>query len=237
MLLTITTTHRPASDLGYLLHKHSARFQSYDLSFGRAHVFYPEVTDERCTACLLLIESEQDYGVLRSMLIALSHLHLSEVIEPALRFRDHVDPEVRHGVVAALTGHEDVRAIEALIELTRAPEAHVRDWATFALGTLIEIDRPALREALVERLADDDDGTRWEALVGLARRGDRQVLAPLQTSLSSDSVCSMEVEAAALIGDPILLKELVALREWWDDDQELLDEAIRACSTGPTSAR
>jgi 3' terminal RNA ribose 2'-O-methyltransferase Hen1 len=54
MLLTITTTHRPAHDLGYLLHKHPERFQSFDLSFGKAHVFYPEVGVERCSACLLL---------------------------------------------------------------------------------------------------------------------------------------------------------------------------------------
>src|SRR6266571_1418918 len=54
MLLTITTTHRPANDLGFLLHKRPDRFQSFDLSFGKAHVFYPEVTAERCTACLLL---------------------------------------------------------------------------------------------------------------------------------------------------------------------------------------
>src|SRR5262249_15567980 len=54
MLLTITTTHRPARDLGLLLHKHPDRFQSFDLSFGRAHAFYPEATDERCSACLLL---------------------------------------------------------------------------------------------------------------------------------------------------------------------------------------
>src|SRR5438132_9795937 len=54
MLLTIATTHRPANDLGYLLHKHPDRFQSFELSFGRAHVFYPEVSAERCTACLLL---------------------------------------------------------------------------------------------------------------------------------------------------------------------------------------
>src|SRR5947199_5063540 len=54
MLLTITTTHRPANDLGYLLHKHPERFQSFDLSFGKAHVYYPEANAERCTACLLL---------------------------------------------------------------------------------------------------------------------------------------------------------------------------------------
>ena len=54
MLLTITTTHTPATDLGYLLHKHPARAQSFDLSFGRAHVFYPEAAQERCTAAMVL---------------------------------------------------------------------------------------------------------------------------------------------------------------------------------------
>jgi 3' terminal RNA ribose 2'-O-methyltransferase Hen1 len=54
MLLTITTTHAPASDLGFLLHKHPDRFQTFELSFGQAHVFYPENSSGRCTACLLL---------------------------------------------------------------------------------------------------------------------------------------------------------------------------------------
>ncbi len=54
MLLTITTSYQPATDLGYLLHKHPERAQSFSLSFGQAHVFYPEVSMERCTAALLL---------------------------------------------------------------------------------------------------------------------------------------------------------------------------------------
>lgn len=54
MLLTISTTHRPATDLGFLLHKHPERCQSFELSFGRAHVFYPEASDDRCACCLLL---------------------------------------------------------------------------------------------------------------------------------------------------------------------------------------
>ena len=54
MLLTVTTTHRPATDLGYLLHKNPARCQSFPLSFGSAHVFYPEAAEDRCTAALLL---------------------------------------------------------------------------------------------------------------------------------------------------------------------------------------
>lgn len=54
MLLTITTTHSPASDIGFLLEKHPARVHDFELSGGRAHVFYPEATDERCTVALLL---------------------------------------------------------------------------------------------------------------------------------------------------------------------------------------
>jgi 3' terminal RNA ribose 2'-O-methyltransferase Hen1 len=54
MLLTVTTTHTPATDLGYLLYKNPARVQTFELTFGKAHVFYPEATAERCTAALLL---------------------------------------------------------------------------------------------------------------------------------------------------------------------------------------
>ena len=54
MLLTITTTCAPATDLGYLLHKHPDRLQTHPTSAGAAHVFYPEATPERCTAALLL---------------------------------------------------------------------------------------------------------------------------------------------------------------------------------------
>jgi 3' terminal RNA ribose 2'-O-methyltransferase Hen1 len=54
VLLTISTTLAPATDLGYLLHKHPDRPQSSEVSVGTAHVFYPEASDERCTAALLL---------------------------------------------------------------------------------------------------------------------------------------------------------------------------------------
>lgn len=54
MLLEIATTHRPATDLGYLLHKHPGRVQTFSLAFGRAHVFYPEAEEDACTAALLL---------------------------------------------------------------------------------------------------------------------------------------------------------------------------------------
>ncbi|GAA1876028.1 3' terminal RNA ribose 2'-O-methyltransferase Hen1 [Myceligenerans crystallogenes] len=54
MLLTISTTMADATALGFLLHKHPGRVQSFDLAVGVAHVFYPEVSAERTTAALLL---------------------------------------------------------------------------------------------------------------------------------------------------------------------------------------
>ena len=54
MLLTITYTGHETPDLGYLLYKNPSRAQEFPLSFGTAHVFYPEVSDERTTAALLL---------------------------------------------------------------------------------------------------------------------------------------------------------------------------------------
>jgi 3' terminal RNA ribose 2'-O-methyltransferase Hen1 len=54
MLLTLSTTHRPATDLGYLLRKNPARVQSFELSFGKAQVFYPEASEALCTVTLLV---------------------------------------------------------------------------------------------------------------------------------------------------------------------------------------
>src|SRR5215470_1629499 len=54
MLLTITTDHSPATDIGFLLEKHPDKVHEFELSCGRATVFYPEAGSERCTVALLL---------------------------------------------------------------------------------------------------------------------------------------------------------------------------------------
>lgn len=54
MLLTLTTTHTPATDLGFLLVKHPDRVHRFDLPYGAATVVFPEATENRCTAALLL---------------------------------------------------------------------------------------------------------------------------------------------------------------------------------------
>ncbi|PWV46925.1 3' terminal RNA ribose 2'-O-methyltransferase Hen1 [Chitinophaga sp. S165] len=54
MLLTITTRHTPATDLGYLLHKHPAKVQEIEFGKGKAHIFYPVANEQECTCALLL---------------------------------------------------------------------------------------------------------------------------------------------------------------------------------------
>jgi 3' terminal RNA ribose 2'-O-methyltransferase Hen1 len=54
VLMTLTTTHEPATELGFLLHKHPERAQSFTVAAGTAHVFYPTANDSECTVALLL---------------------------------------------------------------------------------------------------------------------------------------------------------------------------------------
>jgi RNA repair, ligase-Pnkp-associating, region of Hen1 len=54
MFLSISTTHRPATDLGYLLHKHPERMHEVEVGFGKAYIFYPEANEARYEATLVL---------------------------------------------------------------------------------------------------------------------------------------------------------------------------------------
>jgi 3' terminal RNA ribose 2'-O-methyltransferase Hen1 len=78
MLLTITTTYSPATDLGYLLHKNPAGAQSFELAFGQAHVFYPEATQERCTAAMLL--DVDPIALVRGRKVGLEHFALGQYV-------------------------------------------------------------------------------------------------------------------------------------------------------------
>ena len=76
MLLTISYTGKQTQDLGYLLHKNTYRAQSFDLNFGHAYVFYPEVSDEKTTAALLLdIVAEEISNLLNKITGFISILH------------------------------------------------------------------------------------------------------------------------------------------------------------------
>ena len=181
---------------------------------------------------LKMLGRETDVDVVWSLCFALGHLHDTRAIAPLVRWAQHPDADIRYGVVYGLLGYEDDRALTALIVLSADVEDKVRDWATFGLGTQIEADTPALRDALVARLTDPHADTRAEAGAGLARRQDERVVASVRQELAHDEVGSLIVEAARDLADPRLHAALVALEACWDVDSALLSAAISACASG-----
>ena len=181
-----------------------------------------------------MLGTEDSPEVLASIGIALGHRGDARGIGPLLPFQQHPNADVRYGVVFGLLGHTDPRAIDCLIALSADPEVRVRDWATFGLGVQIDTDTPELRAALRARLQHPDGDTAGEAMVGLARRKDAQVVAPLRELLQAGDVGSLPLEAAVALADQLLLPTLQQVQAQWSGNQEwpyqLLEEAIAACT-------
>ena len=145
-----------------------------------------KVASDHCAEILLqMLAKEQSNLVLSSIIFALGHLHDPRAVEPLVGLRRHSDARVRYAVVSSLCGHDDTLSIEAMIACSSDPDRDVRNWATFGLGSQIDVDSPTIREALVARLKEEDDEIRGEALVGLARRGDIRAAATLLNELNT----------------------------------------------------
>jgi len=201
----------------------------------------------RCVENLLSAMSrETSPKVLSSLIHALGNLHDERSVEAALPYATHPDHEVRYAVVHCLNGHAIDNAIHAMIQLSSDSDRDVRNWATFGLGSQIETDTPAIRDALVARLEDDDAEIRGEALVGLAERGDVRVAASFLRELTTidpetlrnwvlaidtaNAIVRLAEEAGALIWLPVLEK-LQALRI---SDSSRVAAAITRCTSDPT---
>jgi HEAT repeat protein len=197
-------------------------------------------TNRSLSVLLPMLEREQDAIVLAAICVALADMEDPRVIEPLLHLQHHTDENVRLGVAQGLLRKRDERAISALIELSEDRDVDVRDWATYALAQVKEVDTPALRAALRERLKDDDD-IRVEALVGLALRGDAAVIEPLlqELELRKDQVSQSLLEAAIEAGKQLINPRLCAALlnfEALVEDYGYSDdwtEAVARCRTEP----
>lgn len=189
--------------------------------------------DESLTILLNLLKHEQNTDVLSSIGFALGHLRDGRVISSIINQKKHPNSSVRHGVVFALLGYEEELAINTLIELSTDEDDEVRNWATFGLGSQIETDTPAIREALYQRFLNENVENNYEiygeALVGLAKRKDSRILTRLVEELSSDYVGILALEAAAEMADSRLYPALIKLQQWWTGNSNLLETAINNC--------
>lgn len=131
-----------------------------------------------------VVTNPRNLDTLASSLSALGWLRDLRGVDYVLPYLNHSDSDIRFFVTHALTAlHDDQRSIEGLTHLTTDSSTKVRDWATFGLGSIIETDTSAIRQALHSRLRDRDDIVRGEALVGLAKRQDARVIEALVKEL------------------------------------------------------
>lgn len=155
----------------------------------------------------------------------LSRQHLEKLAE----FKNHRFSDVRFNLVFALSGIEHEFAINQLIELSSDRHSDIRDWATFSIGSQVEMSTPSIVAALRSRLNDSDDDTRSEAISGLAKRKDIGIKKILIEALeNTDDHGPLILESIEEFGDPSfipLLKEQIQknkkLRRF--DEQRLLD--------------
>ena len=194
-----------------------------------------KILKEECVEALLdRVIYDEDSDVLAYASYALDDYNDPRISPSLARLKDHPDAEVRYAVVDGLLAREDKVAIETLIELSADQDTDVRNWATFGLAQQIDVDTPEIREALFQRIDDEDNSVRAEALLGLALRDDMRVVEPLIRELKNtleadDDYCEyLAFEAARNISDARLYSELIALKE--DGvEKHSLDEAIAAC--------
>jgi len=169
--------------------------------------------DDAVPLLLHMLEREVEPSVLYSIVMALGHTRDTRAVKPILALRRHPDANVRFGVVFGLLGSDDDWAVETLIELSADVDSDVRDWATFGLGTQINRETPALRDALVRRLNDTDLDAREEAVVGLARRRDERVLTALVEAIHDGCVGDRPQDAVEHFRHPAVLAALGKSRE------------------------
>lgn len=172
------------------------------------------------------LQNEQDVRALNSEITALGHLENPNAVPFIVRYGSHPNEEIRYSVSFALGAFSDEpQSVETLLLLMDDADEDVRDWATFAIGTLGNCDSPEIREALVRRLSDEYGDVREEAMAGLGKRGDLRVLPALIETLEKPPVSDCVVEAAyQTLG-------LDSDREDWETQDYVV--ALRALSTRP----
>jgi len=171
-----------------------------------------------------LLEKTQSNTVLKSLLHGIGHNndelsdnHISKLIE----FKDQTDIDVKHALISAISGVENPKAINVLIDFTKDKTSSIRNWATFGIGSLIESDNNDIRNALWNRINDNDFETKSEAIVGLANRKDQRIKDIIISELENGDYGSLLFEAILRLNDkdflPLLNKNLKIAKNDKDD--------------------
>jgi hypothetical protein len=197
-----------------------------------------------------LLNIESDPEVLMSLLYAIGHnndkLNKTQ-IEKLCTFSDNDNNWVKEGLVSSLLGVDNLNAIDTLIKLSTDKISHIRNWATFGIGTQIERDNKNIKEALWNRINDKHQETKLEAIVGLAKRKDSRVNEIIKRELLDGEYGTLLFDAIIEIGDkqflPLLRQNLKAIKEdttinpeWKKDLKNCINELTKLTNERRTTA-
>ena len=158
--------------------------------------------DESFSLVSGVLRDEQEIQPLDSAITALRFLENPAGIPQIIQRQSHPNADMRHAVAFALGAFpNDPRSAECLLSLMRDANEDVRDWATFALGSLGDLDSVEIRDALFQRSSDPSRDVREEAMAGLAKRRDQRVLSSLVAVLTKSAVSGPVIEAACSMLD------------------------------------
>lgn len=160
---------------------------------------------------------------------SLGHLQENRAIPCVVSLAAHRDPEVRWAVASTLPmlcdSTNDYLVVPYVLELTRDADPHVREWATFGIGTQLEdVDSEVVRTVLAERLKDENEDVRAEALIGLARRKDERAVAAILQAVAAGDPSSYHLDAAGHLDDPNVYEALLHRLGEWKEEWPFADE-------------
>jgi len=154
--------------------------------------------DESFSIVSTLVRLEKDPLPLGAAVHALGHIGNPFAIPLLIAHQLHQNVDVRFAVACALGNFaNDSQAADSLLVLMQDVDEDVRDWATFGLGVLGDLDSQEIRDALWQRITDPHRDVREESLVGLAKRKDQRALQALIGELNQPEVSNAVLEAAA----------------------------------------
>jgi HEAT repeat protein len=197
-----------------------------------------------------LLNTETDPKVLMTLLYAVNlnngNLNKKQV-EILCSFSDNDNNLVKEGLTFSLLGIDSVNAIETLIKLSTDKLSHIRNWATFGIGTQIERNTQSIREALWNRVNDKHQETKLEAIVGLAKRKDSRVNGIIRRELIDGEYGSLLFDAIIEIGDkeflPLLRHNFKIIKdditidpEWKADLKKCIDDLKKLTTEKRTTA-
>lgn len=159
-----------------------------------------------------LLKSETHKEVISSIFYGIGHNNeklTNKQVDFLCSFRTHKSVYVKYSLAFALMTIEKDIAIDTLIELSNDRDSDIRDWSTFGIGSQIETDSKKIRTALWNRISDKDEGVRFEAISGLAKRKDKKIKEILIKELENiDEYGSLILESIEELNDKSLIKNI-----------------------------